>query len=188
MRSSQSQDHSLAAVSRLISKHPQDPKYKDAIDSVTSTGSFNILISLLRASCLDDVLRERSSFTLLAPTDEAFAKLPTGKIENLLQERHPDRLVSLLSCHIISTLISSSSLATSSIDAKTIGQEAVAITIQGKWISIHSATGDQMVNASVVGNDIKLSNRVVIPINAIVMSQNTTAIVSIDGCASCVET
>lgn len=172
MRPSQSQDQSLATLSRLISKRPSDPEDTDIIDSMTSTGSFNVLISLLQASRLDGVLREKSPFTLLAPTDEAFAKLQMGKIEKFLQERNTDRLASLLSCHIISTLISSKSLATSSIDATTVGQEAIAITVQGKWISIHSATGTQMANANVVGNEIKSSNGVIIPIDAVVMPPN----------------
>ncbi len=172
MRPSQSQNQSLATLSRLIAKRRPDPKHTDIIESVTSTGSFNVLISLLQASCLDDVLRDNHPYTLLAPTDAAFAKLPTGKIEKFLQEQHADSLVSLLSCHIISTVISSASLATSSIDATTIGQEAIAITVQGKWISIQSATGFQMVNASVVGNEIRSSSGVIIPIDAVVVPPN----------------
>ncbi|MEP2102939.1 MAG: fasciclin domain-containing protein [Parasphingorhabdus sp.] len=138
-------------------------------------GSFNILNSLLKASSLDIVLQEKSLFTLLAPTDAAFTKLPAGEIDSLSQEQYKDRLVSLLSRHVISTLISSTSLATCSIEAKTVEQETVAITVQGKWISMHSATGIQLLDASVVGNDIKSSNRVIIPINAVAINENINA-------------
>jgi uncharacterized surface protein with fasciclin (FAS1) repeats len=168
MNQSQSQNKSLASLTRSISKDPHGLDYFDMANAGNPEISFDILNTLLFASSLDQLLREKSTFTLLAPTDQAFGKLPQGKIDYLLQGRHIDCLVSLLSYHIVTTRISSTSLATTSVNTTTIGKEAIAITVQGKWISMHSTRGDQLVDASVVGDDIKSANGVIIPINAVV--------------------
>ena len=73
----------------------------DIVDVAISAGSFNTLVAAVQAAGLEETLRSEGPFTVFAPTDEAFAKLPAGTVENLLKPEQKDTLISILTYHVV---------------------------------------------------------------------------------------
>ena len=80
---------------------------KDIVDTAVAAGSFNTLAAALKAGGLVDALKGDGPFTVFAPTDEAFAKLPKGTVETLLKPENKDKLVDILTYHVISGKVAS---------------------------------------------------------------------------------
>src|SRR4051795_9196095 len=74
---------------------------KDIVDTAVAAGSFKTLVAAVKAADLVDTLKGEGPFTVLAPTDEAFAKLPEGTIDSLLKPENKDKLVAILKYHVI---------------------------------------------------------------------------------------
>ena len=74
---------------------------KDIVDTAVGAGSFKTLVAALKAADLVDTLKGEGPFTVLAPTDEAFAKLPEGTVETLLKPENKEKLVAILKYHVI---------------------------------------------------------------------------------------
>ena len=74
---------------------------KDIVDTAVSAGSFSTLVAAVKAAGLVDTLKGPGPFTVFAPTDEAFAKLPKGTVESLLKEENRDKLVTILTYHVV---------------------------------------------------------------------------------------
>ena len=135
----------------------------DIVDTAAGAGSFDTLIAAVQAADLVDVLKGEGPFTVFAPTDEAFAKLPDGTVENLLKPENKQQLVALLTYHVVPGKAMSSDLA---------GQEVEATTVQGSPVEI-DATGDGVMvdDAKVVQADIEADNGVIHVIDAVIMPQ-----------------
>ena len=135
----------------------------DIVDTAAGAGSFDTLVAAVQAADLVEVLKGEGPFTVFAPTDEAFAKLPDGTVENLLKPENKQQLVALLTYHVVPGKAMSSDLA---------GQEVEATTVQGSPVEI-DATGDGVMvdDAKVVQADIEADNGVIHVIDAVIMPQ-----------------
>jgi len=148
----------LGVVSAQAGKAPQ----KDIVDTAVAAGSFNTLATALKAAGLVDTLKGKGPFTVFAPTDEAFAKLPAGTIEDLLKPENKAKLVSILTYHVVPGAVSSSEVV----------KMTSAKTVQGQSVKISTKNGGVMINAAnVVKADVKASNGVIHVIDSVILPQ-----------------
>ena len=132
----------------------------DIVDTAVKAGSFTTLVTALKAAGLVETLKGPGPFTVFAPTDDAFAKLPKGTVEDLLKPENKAKLSSILTYHVVSGKVMSKDIAGKTMKSK---------TVQGAEISI-DATKDVMVDkAKVVKADIEASNGVIHVIDAVIM-------------------
>ena len=136
------------------------PVKADIVDTAVSAGSFNTLVAAVKAAGLVDVLKGDGPFTVFAPTDDAFAKLPAGTVENLLKEENRDQLVAILTYHVVPGQVA----------AKDVVSLSEATTVQGQKVSI-AVDGDSVTvdGAQVVKTDIETSNGIIHVIDTVIM-------------------
>ena len=135
-------------------------KAADIVDTAVSNGSFKTLVTALKAAGLVDTLKGAGPFTVFAPTDDAFAKLPAGTVDNLLKPENKKQLVSILTYHVVPGKVMSKDLA---------GKKTMAKTVEGTEVSIDPTNGVKVDNANVVKADIDTSNGVIHVIDAVIM-------------------
>ena len=128
------------------------------VETAVSAGSFNTLVAAVQAADLADPLAGDGPYTVFAPTDEAFAKLPEGTVEELLA--NPDQLREILLYHVVPGKVTASQVVNLS----------SATTAQGSDVSIKVAGGSVMVdNATVTATDIETSNGVIHVIDTVIL-------------------
>ena len=134
----------------------------DIVDTAVSAGSFNTLVAAVKAAGLVDTLKSPGPFTVFAPTDEAFAKLPAGTVESLLKPENKDKLTSILTYHVV--------------PGKVLSPEVVKLngssvkTVQGGLAPIKVVGNTVMVGpARVVKTDIETSNGVIHVIDTVLI-------------------
>jgi uncharacterized surface protein with fasciclin (FAS1) repeats len=135
-------------------------KAQDIVDTAIAAGQFGTLVAAVQAAGLVDVLKGDGPFTVFAPTDEAFAALPAGTVENLLKPENKDQLVAILTYHVVPGKIMSADIA---------GKTAEVTTVQGSDISVNAMNGVMVDNATVVAADIEADNGVIHVIDQVVM-------------------
>ena len=133
---------------------------KDIVDTAVSAGQFNTLVAAVKAAGLVETLKGDGPFTVFAPTDEAFAKLPDGTVDDLLKPENKDKLVAILTYHVVPGKIMSSDIAGKKTDAK---------TVQGSTLAVDATDGVMVDNAKVIKADIEASNGVIHVIDTVVM-------------------
>ncbi|MEH2248543.1 fasciclin domain-containing protein [Nostoc sp.] len=130
----------------------------DLVETAVNAGNFNTLVKAAKAADLIEILKSPGSFTLFAPTDEAFANLPEGTLDSLLQDI--PKLKKIVAYHIASGDVRSDDLA----------QINEAATLEGSIVAIESADGKFKVNnANVLKTDILADNGVIHIIDAVLM-------------------
>lgn len=135
---------------------------KDVVDTAVAAGDFKTLAAALQAAGLVDTLKGKGPFTVFAPTDEAFAKLPAGTVEDLLKPENHEKLVSILTYHVVPGKVM----------AKDVVKLHEAKTVNGKDVKIMTEGGKVMVdNANVVKTDIACSNGVIHVIDSVILPQ-----------------
>ncbi len=133
---------------------------KNIVDTAVAAGSFQTLAKALQAADLVDSLKGPGPFTVFAPTDEAFAKLPAGTLDNLLKPENKDKLRAILTYHVVAGNFPA---------AKVIGLTS-AKTLNGEEVQIKATGGTVMVNnAHVVKADIPASNGVIHVIDTVIL-------------------
>lgn len=132
----------------------------DIVDTAVNAGQFNTLVAAVQAAGLEDTLRSDGPFTVFAPTDEAFAKLPAGTVDMLLKPENKDKLVSILTYHVLSGAVDSSAIA---------GKKFETETVQGSNVSVDGTNGVMVDNANVVKADIETSNGIIHVIDTVIM-------------------
>ena len=133
---------------------------KDIVDTAVSAGQFETLAAALGAAGLVETLKGPGPFTVFAPTDAAFAKLPAGTVENLLKPENKDQLVAILTYHVVPGKVMAS-------DVVKVDQ---AKTVNGKMIMVKTGAGGVMVNdAKVTATDIATSNGVIHVIDSVIL-------------------
>jgi len=144
-----------------IQPAPQKPaSQKDIVSTAVAAGSFKTLAAALQAAGLVDILKGPGPFTVFAPTDAAFAKLPAGTVETLLKPENKGRLTAILTYHVVSGRVLASQVA---------GMSS-ATTVNGKSLAIRSEGGTVTVGgAEVVGADILCSNGVIHVIDTVLL-------------------
>ena len=141
------------------------PSYAaDIVDTAVKAGQFKTLASALKAADLIDTLKGKGPFTVFAPTDAAFAKLPAGTVGNLLKPENKAKLVQILTYHVVPGKIMSTSLA---------GKKTAAKTVEGSNISIDATMGSVTVNsAKVTSADVSADNGVIHVIDTVIVPKS----------------
>ncbi|MFA0543115.1 fasciclin domain-containing protein [Vibrio sp. 10N.222.52.B7] len=133
---------------------------KDIVDVAAENGSFNTLVAAVKAAGLVETLKGDGPFTVFAPTDEAFAALPEGTVDMLLKPENKDKLIAVLTYHVVPGKIMASEVM--KLDS--------AVTVQGEAVMVGIDHGNVMVNkAQVVMADIEASNGVIHVIDAVLL-------------------
>lgn len=135
----------------------------DIVDTAIAAGSFNTLVTAVKAANLVDTLKGDGPFTVFAPTDEAFAKIPADELQALLKNK--DALTKVLTYHVVPGKVM----------AKDVLQIKSAKTVQGQSVKISTADGVRIDNAKVVKTDIETSNGVIHVIDTVILPKQTTA-------------
>lgn len=135
-------------------------KGADIVDTAVGAGQFNTLAAALEAADLVDTLKGDGPFTVFAPTDEAFAKLPEGTVESLLEPENRDQLVAILTYHVVP----------GKVYAADVVNLSAATTVNGSNVTIAASdAGVRIDNANVIKTDIAASNGVIHVIDAVIL-------------------
>ena len=133
---------------------------KDIVDTAVGAGSFKTLVAAVQAAGLVETLKGAGPFTVFAPTDEAFAKLPAGTVESLLKPENKEKLVAVLTYHVVPGKVM----------AADVVKLTEAPTVQGSKAKVKVVDGTVMIdNAKVVKTDIETSNGVIHVIDAVIL-------------------
>ena len=147
---------SLLMFASVLSAAPQ----KDIVDTAVGAGSFKTLVAAVKAAGLVDTLKEKGPFTVFAPTDEAFAKLPKGTVESLLKPENKQKLASILTYHVVP----------GKVKAKKVAKLDSAKTVNGAEFTIKPSGDTLLINKSkVIKADIKTSNGIIHVIDAVLL-------------------
>lgn len=133
---------------------------KDIVDVAADNGSFNTLVTAIKAAGLVDTLKSDGPFTVFAPTDAAFAKLPAGTVEDLLKPENKEKLAAILTYHVVPSKVMSSDIA---------GKKTMAKTVEGDELTVDATSGVKVDEATVTTADVGASNGVIHVIDTVLM-------------------
>jgi uncharacterized surface protein with fasciclin (FAS1) repeats len=135
----------------------------DIVDTAVKADNFSTLVAAVKAADLVNTLKGDGPFTVFAPTDEAFAALPDGTVENLLKPENKDQLVAVLTYHVVPGKVMAADVV--SLDE--------AATVQGGKVDISVVDGNVKIdNATVVTADIETSNGVIHVIDTVILPKS----------------
>lgn len=132
----------------------------DIVDTAVAAGNFKTLVAAVQAAGLVDTLKGAGPFTVFAPTDEAFAKLPAGTVDDLLKPENKDKLVAVLTYHVVPGKVMAADVA---------GKETKAKTVQGGEVTVNGTNGVMVDGAKVIQADIVADNGVIHVIDAVIL-------------------
>ncbi|MEM7497583.1 MAG: fasciclin domain-containing protein [Pseudomonadota bacterium] len=132
----------------------------DIVDTAVAANDFNTLVAAVQAAGLVETLKGEGPFTVFAPTDDAFAALPAGTVDNLLKPENRDTLVAVLTYHVVPGKVMSGDIA---------GQTLSAVTVQGTPLDIDATSGVMVNNANVIAADVEASNGVIHVIDMVLL-------------------
>ncbi len=139
---------------------PKATTSKDIVDTAVAAGDFKTLVAAVQAAGLVDTLKGNGPFTVFAPTDAAFAKLPAGTVQELLKPENKQKLIAILTYHVVAGDVTS----------KQVVKLTEAKTVEGQDVKIKVSNGTVMINnADVVKADIQCSNGVIHVINEVLL-------------------
>lgn len=133
---------------------------KDIVDVAAGNGSFNTLVTAIKAADLVDTLKGDGPFTVFAPTDEAFAKLPEGTLEDLLKPENKEKLVAVLTYHVVPNKVMAADIA---------GKKTMTKTVEGDELTVDATSGVKVDEARVTTPDVAASNGVIHVIDTVLM-------------------
>jgi uncharacterized surface protein with fasciclin (FAS1) repeats len=148
----------LLATSALAGGAPK----KDIVDTAVAAGSFKTLAAALGAAGLVETLKGDGPFTVFAPTDAAFAKLPPGTVESLLEPANKAKLQAILTYHVVPGAVTAADVVKLT-GAKTVNGQSVTIRVAGGGVTVDGA--------NVVKTDIAASNGVIHVIDSVILPQ-----------------
>jgi uncharacterized surface protein with fasciclin (FAS1) repeats len=146
----------LSSVPAVAMHHEK----KDIVDTAVAAGSFKTLAAALTAAGLVDTLKGPGPFTVFAPTDAAFAKLPAGTVENLLKPENKAKLTAILTYHVVPGKVPASAV---------VGKMAEPKTVNGAMLKVNGTNGVMVNNAKVVQADVMASNGVIHVIDTVLL-------------------
>ena len=150
----------IAVGSMGLPSLPASAQAKDIVDTAVGAGSFKTLVAAVQAAGLVETLKGPGPFTVFAPTDEAFAKLPAGTVENLLKPENKQQLIDILTFHVVA----------GAVKAADVVKLSEVTTVNGAKAKITVMDGKVMIeNANVVTTDIVASNGVIHVIDAVIL-------------------
>jgi uncharacterized surface protein with fasciclin (FAS1) repeats len=133
---------------------------KDVVEVAAGAGTFSTLVTAVKAAGLVETLKGSGPFTVFAPTDEAFAKLPKGTVEDLLKPENKAKLAKILTYHVVPGKIMSG-------DIK--GKNTIVKSVEGSDLAVNATDGVKINDAKVVTADVAASNGVIHVIDTVVM-------------------
>ena len=136
------------------------PGRQDIVETAVAAGSFTTLVAAVQAADLVGTLKGRGPFTVFAPTDAAFAKLPAGTVESLLLPENKGQLQSILTYHVVAGQFPASSL---------VGKRGALTSVQGQGLHIDGRNGVHVENARVVTPDVMASNGIIHVIDTVLL-------------------
>jgi uncharacterized surface protein with fasciclin (FAS1) repeats len=140
----------------------------DIVDTAVGAGKFNTLVAAVKAAGLVETLKGDGPFTVFAPTDEAFKKLPAGTVEELIKPENKAKLAAILTYHVVS----------GNVMAADVVKLNSAKTVQGQNVAIEVADGKVKINgANVIATDIKCKNGVIHVIDSVILPPGNPDIV-----------
>ena len=146
----------LSSTALIASSHTK----MDIVDTAVKAGSFNTLVAAVQAAGLAETLKGEGPFTVFAPTDDAFAKLPAGTLDDLLKPENKDKLAAILTYHVVSGKVMAKDVMTMK-EAKTVNGQSVMVSMEADTVMID--------NAKVVNADIECSNGVIHVIDTVIL-------------------
>jgi uncharacterized surface protein with fasciclin (FAS1) repeats len=150
----------LGLVALGLSVPSRAAETKDIVDTAVSAGSFNTLVAAVKAAGLVETLKGKGPFTVFAPTDDAFKKLPPGTLDDLLKPENKAKLAAILTYHVVPGKVM----------AKDVVKMKSAKTVNGQSLTISMKDKDVMVDsAKVTKTDIGCSNGVIHVIDTVVL-------------------
>ena len=150
----------LVATQASAGNYGDKAKSKDIVDTAVAAGQFNTLAAALEAADLVGTLKGDGPFTVFAPTDAAFAKLPEGTVESLLKPENRDKLVAILTYHVVPGKVKAADVVKLS-EATTVNGQDVAITVADSGVRVN--------DANVIKTDIGASNGVIHVIDTVIL-------------------
>ncbi len=150
----------LSACAGSTTTTPQTSAHSDIVDVAVGAGTFKTLVAAVQAAGLVETLKSPGPFTVFAPTDEAFAKLPAGTVESLLLPENKAKLTTILTYHVLSGETRSDALA---------GQVLNVSTVAGPSVAIDGRNGVRINNANVITADIDAENGVIHVIDTVLL-------------------
>jgi len=151
----------VAGAALSLSAYAGDMK-KDIVDTAAGAGTFNTLVAAVQAADLVDTLKGEGPFTVFAPSDDAFAALPEGTVEDLLKPENKDQLIAILTNHVVAGKVMA---------ADVVGAETTANSVQGGELMINGMDGVTVNGATVTQADIETSNGVIHVIDTVILPQ-----------------
>lgn len=149
----------LAAATLLSFSAVAYEKGKTIVDVAAGNPDFSTLVTAVKAAGLVETLSGDGPFTVFAPTNEAFAKLPAGTVEDLLKPENKEKLVAVLTYHVV--------------PGKVMAADVVKLdsakTVNGKAVDIDTASGVKVDNATVTATDVAASNGVIHVIDTVIL-------------------
>ncbi len=133
---------------------------KDIVDTAVAVGSFDKLVTAVKAAGLVETLKGKGPFTVFAPTDEAFTKLPAGTLDNLLKPENKAKLVALLTYHVVPKKLTAKNVVIMT-SAKTVNGHSLSFKFKDGWVLVD--------NAKVVKTDIICTNGMIHGIDAVIL-------------------
>ena len=150
----------LIAMAIALPVMAADKGSKDIVDTAVAAGQFTTLAKALQAAGLVDTLKGKGPFTVFAPTDDAFAKLPSGALDDLLKPENKEKLKAVLLYHVVA----------GKVPAAKVMKMKSAKTVNGQEVTISTNGGKVMVNdATVVKADVMASNGIIHVIDTVLM-------------------
>ena len=142
----------ISVIALSVSIGAASATSKNIVETAVQSGKFNTLVAALKAAGLVNTLNGKGPFTVFAPSDTAFSKLPAGTVDGLLKPENKAKLVSILAYHVIPGKIMSGDIAGKKISVK---------TVQGSEISVDAMYGVKINDSNVVSADIAATNGVI---------------------------
>ncbi|WP_425374017.1 fasciclin domain-containing protein [Phyllobacterium bourgognense] len=133
---------------------------KDIVDTAVEAGQFRTLATALDAAGLVSTLKEPGPFTVFAPTDAAFAKLPAGTVEDLLKPENKEQLIDILTYHVIRGKVMAADVVGVD-EAKAVNGKMIDVEVEGSSVKVN--------DANVTGTDIAASNGVIHVIDRVIL-------------------
>jgi uncharacterized surface protein with fasciclin (FAS1) repeats len=152
----------MAAALMMVSVAGAQSGNKDIVDTAVAAGSFKTLAKALQAADLVDTLKGKGPFTVFAPTDEAFAKLPAATLADLLKPENKQKLQRILTYHVVPGKVMASDVVKMN-SAKAVSGDTIDIAAKGGTVTVE--------NARVVKTDIAASNGVIHVIDTVILPE-----------------
>ena len=151
------------ALPAMAGHHKSYEQKADIVDTAASNDNFDTLVAAVKAAGLVETLKGDGPFTVFAPTDQAFAKLPHGTVENLLKPENKAQLQAILTYHVVPGKILAADLAGKTLSTK---------TAQGTDVAIDGTDGVRVETAQVIQADLEVANGVIHVIDRVILPQS----------------